>query len=296
MKRSFLLGLGLLALARTASADPQPDVTETQDESARHRIDRTWLYADDARVAAPLTVVGMTSASYTQVGSSPSRIDSPFPSTYKSFAANTAQPGGMMTVGGEVGLFPHVSVMALGQMGFGGEASGVSGGAVAGLRVSLLPASWEHLHLVTSVGYLREAWQGPIYNEDKDTWLPPSTGGANGGWVQASISGDVDRLRMAATFHGEHVFSDGRDPLDVMVQLGASYRVAGHFRAGLEYVGQDLEEVAKSSAEGGARHFAGPIMSLQLLGDRMSIVAGPAFGLSDLSPRLLGRMAVAYGF
>jgi hypothetical protein len=202
----------------------------------------------------------------------------------------------MVSAGGEVGLLPRVSVMASGQMGLAGETSGPSAGAIAGVRFQLFPSSWQNARLVASVGYLREAWQGPLYSEEAGKWLPGSPGGGNGAWVQAAFSGDVDRLRMAATFHGEHVFSGGRDPLDVMVQLGASYRVAGQLRAGIEYVGQDLEETVSPSAEGGVRHFVGPIASMQLLESRLSIVAGPSFGLSELSPRLLGRVAVAYGF
>ena len=60
-----------------------------------------------------------------------------------------------------------------------------------------------------------------------------------------------------------------------MVQAGASYRVAGAFRAGVEYVGQDLEESFSAGAEGGARHFVGPIASMQLLDNRFTVVAGP---------------------
>ena len=40
------------------------------------------------------------------------------------------------------------------------------------------------------------------------------------------------QARIATTFHGEHVFSEGRDPLDVMVDVGVSYRVVGGLRLG----------------------------------------------------------------
>ena len=40
-------------------------------------FDRTWLYLDDARIAAPLTAIGMSNVSYTSVGSSAARIYSP---------------------------------------------------------------------------------------------------------------------------------------------------------------------------------------------------------------------------
>ncbi|HEY2516049.1 MAG TPA: hypothetical protein VGI39_34495 [Polyangiaceae bacterium] len=291
---ALLLTWVLAPAARAAEGGP--DVPPPEDEAAKHAIDRTWLYADDARVAAPLTVVAMTNVSYTDTGPSPSRIDSPYPSTYRALAGNTAQPGAMVSAGAEVGLFPRVSIYALGQMGFGSDLAGTNAGAVAGMRFLLTPPGWQHFHLAVSAGYLREAWSGPTYNDDTDTWTPASSHGNNGAWLQAAVSGDLGRARLAGTLHGEHVFADGRDALDVMVTAGASYQIVGPLRAGVEYVGQDLEEIASPGAEGGARHFAGPMVSMQLLRDRLSMVAGPAFGLSDLSPRLLGRLAVAYGF
>jgi hypothetical protein len=297
---ALLLPAFVLAMASPARADDGslPDQPKPDDSPGEHAIDRTWLYADDARVPAPMTVVAMTNLSYTGVGASPTRVDSPYPNTYNGFAGNTAQPGAMIGVGGEVGLIPRLSVMAMGQMGFGGVdgVASPSAGAIAGLRLQLLPSEWQHTHLVLSGGYLREAWSGPVFNDDTGKWLPGASSGDNGAWIQAGFSGDIQRLRLATTVHGEHVFWNGRDPLDVMVSLGASYRIAGAFRLGAEYVGQDLEEIASPGAEGGARHFVGPTASMQLLQDRLTMVAGPAVGLSAYSPTFLGRIAVAYGF
>ncbi len=282
-----------LTFARAAAADPPPaDQATPADDGAKQRIDRTWLYVDDARIPAPLHVIGMFDASYTNVGS-PTRIGG---TTYNAFAANTAQPGAMFGLGGEIGLFPHVAIVAVVDLGAGGEGPSPSAGLVAGVRVQALPSSWSSTHLVVSAGYLREAWQGPVYDDDAKKWLPGKPYGDSGAWLQVAFSQDVQRVRLAATVHMEHVFSSGRDPLDVMVELGASCRIAGGFRLGAEYVGQDLEELADPSSEGGARHFLGPTASLQLFHDRLSIVAGPAFGLSRLSPEVLGRGAVAFGF
>jgi hypothetical protein len=297
---SLLAVLAIAASAAPARADDGslPDQPKPDDSASKRTIDRTWLYADDARIPAPMTVIGMTNLSYTGVGASPTRVDSPYPNTYKNFAGNTAQPGAMLGVGGEVGLLPRLSVVAMGQMGFGGVDSvpSPSAGAIAGLRLQLLPPEWQHTRLVVSGGYLREAWSGPVFNDDTGKWLPGAPNGDNGAWVQAAFSGDIQRLRLATTIHGEHVFWNGRDPLDVMVSLGASYRVAGAFRLGAEYVGQDLEELAAPAAEAGARHFVGPTASMQLLQGRLTMVAGPAVGLSAYSPTFLGRIAVAYGF
>ncbi len=284
--------------ARAWADDTSPDEPSPSEDASRHRIDRTWLYADDARVATPLSVVASSSVSYTNVGSSPSRIASPYPNTYNGFAANTAQPGGMVAVGGEVGLLSRLSVMAIGQLGLGGV-DGVpnpSAGALAGLRLRLSPSDWQNVHVAISAGYLREAWSGPVYDDDNGKWLPGSPAGDNGAWIQAAFSADIQRLRLAMTIHGEHVFWAGRDPLDVMADVGASYRLADPLRLGIEYVGQDLEESLTPGAEGGARHFVGPVASLQLFGQRMSVVAGPAVGLSSMSPSFVGRIALSYGF
>jgi hypothetical protein len=277
-----------------ARADGEADVGETpRDPSGDvHRIDRTWLYLDDARIAAPLTAIGMSNVSYTSVGSSASRVYS----VPRQFAGNTAQPGELVSLGGEVGLLRRLSVFATGQMGLGGEAATPSAGVVAGMRFQLLPPSMERTHLVASAGYLREAWAAPVYSDETATWTPARPHGDNGAWAQAAFSQDIQRVRLGATIHAEHVFSEGRDPLDVMIQAGASFRIVGEVRAGVEYVGQDLEEAAAPGAEGGARHFLGPTASVQLLEDRLTIVAGPSMGLSVSSPAFLGRVAVAYGF
>jgi hypothetical protein len=284
-KLAVALAAGVLAVpaaVATARADEPTTVDKPRlDEgSGKHQIDRTWLYVDDARVAPAWTAIGTTSVSYTRVGSNPDRVSAP----YKPFAFNTAQPGALVSAGGEVGLLPRVSVMALGQMAAGGESGNPNAGAVAGVRVQLSPSSWQSVRLLVSGGYLREAWTAD------------QPGGDNGVWAEGAIAGELHRLRLGLTAHGEHVFAEGRDGVDVMFKAGASYRIAGGFRTGIEWVGQDLEGSLQSDAEGGARQFLGPTASMQLLDDRLTMVAGPSLGLSERSPQLLGRFALSYGF
>jgi hypothetical protein len=121
-------------------------------------------------------------------------------------------------------------------------------------------------------------------------------GEADGAWASFAVAVDLERLRLGLTTLGEHVFAPGRDGVDIMAEAGASYRVVGCFRAGVEWVGQDLEETFGDEAEGGARHFIGPTAAVLLLRNRLTIVAGPSVGLSNRSPNLLGRLAIAYGF
>ena len=304
-------------VARSDEPEPRVDATIIADRpveeavATKYQIDRTWLYGDDARIPLPLTIVATSSFSYTNVGNSPTRISYPQPNAgsclnaaglaqpcYSSFAGNTAQPGGMMLLGGELGLLPRTSLQGNVMLGMGGGANVPSPnvGATASLRFQVFPDSWRYLHLVLSGGYIREAWGGPIYDEDNHKWLPGSPNGDNGMFFQAAVSGDIARLRLAGTVHGEHVFAEGRDPLDVMVDLGATCRLAGSFRLGVEYVGQVLEETFSPGAEGGARHFLGPIASMQLFHDRLTLVAGPAIGLSRLSPDFVARAGASFGF
>lgn len=308
----WAVALSSCLVAASARADDAPPVDRPIEagDAASRAVDRTWLYTDGGGVAAPLMVIGTTSASYTRVSGSPSRIvsapDAPAGcrapcNAYNALAGNTATPGAMLQVGGEVGLLPHLSVLALAQMGLGASdlAPGASMGGRVGLRVDLLPADGQRLHLVLSGGYLREGWQGPSHDDATGTWYPGPTGGADGGWARLAISGDLGparRVRLAATAHVEHVFAGHRDGLDAMVQAGASYRFVGPFRAGLEYVGQDLEETFASGAEGGARHLVGPTASLQLLGDRLTIVSGPSLGLTSKSPDFVYRLQASYEF
>jgi hypothetical protein len=281
---------------------PLPDAAPRVDDdaAAKQRIDRTWLYVDDARIPAPLHLIALSNVTYTNVGS-PTRIGS---GAYNALGLNTAQPGAAVAIGGELGLLPHLSIMTTVQIGFGGQGQLGNGvevppagaGLVAGVRFSAFPASWRDSHLVLSAGYLREAWQGPVYDDEAKKWLPGKPYGDSGAWAQVAFSQDIQRVRLAATAHVEHVFADGRDPLDLMVALGASCRVAGGFRLGVEYVGQDLEEATSGAADGGVRHVLGPTASLQVWRDRLSIVAGPSFGLSHLSPMVMGRAAASVGF
>lgn len=312
---AVLLSTGVCA--RVAFADePQsaPDRPSWTNDASRTEIDRTTLYGDDARIPLPMTVVATSSLSYTNIGADPTQVSSPYPKEgascytaagvqkpcYSTFAGNTAQPGGQLIVAGELGLRPRISVLGNVMVGAGGG-SGVPspdvGGTVA-LRFQVFPDSWTHTHFVVSGGYVREAWNPPVYDDDKtpSVWLPGTAGGVNGGYVQLALSGDVGRLRLGGMLHGQHTFADGRDPLDVMVDLGASYRVAGDFRVGAEYVGQDLEESFSPGAEGGARHFLGPTASLQLWRRRITIIGGPSVGLSAISPDFVARVAVSAGF
>ena len=258
--------LVLLPMRGVARADT-PDVP-AETTSRPIPVGRSWTYLDDPRLPAPLQAVVLSRATYTDSGASVTRP----------FASNAGTPGGALELGGEVGLAPRLALVASGVAGEA-QAGGTAHhfGGIAGLRLSLLPAAWTASRLVASAGYVR----------DLD--------GGSGAWTRLTGTQDVGRLRLGGSLHAERIVGGARDAADLMVTAGASFDVAPWARLGVEYVGQDLEEALGDGAEGGARHFVGPTVAA-LLGDRVSLVGGPAFGLSAQSPRFVGRAALAYSF
>jgi len=115
-------------------------------------------------------------------------------------------------------------------------------------------------------------------------WLPRQSGPAyNAGYSSLRSPQTSTAYDSQAPFNGQHTFADGRDPLDVMVDLGATYRFVGRFRAGVEYAPKTSRSRPTGGAGGGARPLLGPIASLQLWQrsgddrrwacDRVSVVA-----------------------
>jgi hypothetical protein len=122
--------------------------------------------------------------------------------------------------------------------------------------------------------------------------------GGLGSYARLAASYDLGRLRLAGNLHAEKVFRAGRDPIDVLVMAGASYRTLDVMRVGVEFVGQDLEELGEGGpqAEGGARYYTGPTLALDLGGGRVQIVGGPAFDLAQRSLAPVGRAAMLVTF
>jgi hypothetical protein len=159
------------------------------------------------------------------------------------------------------------------------DETGATGGQ-AGLRFSVLPRSIEHWQLVLSGGWLHELT------------------GDNGAWVTLQTGFEAGLFHSQVSVHVEHIFAPGRDAADIMVTAGVGVRVLSFMRLGVEYVGQDLESVFSndSDAEGGARHLLGPTIALNLIGDKLSIVLGPALSMGATNINVVGRLAVSYGF
>jgi hypothetical protein len=122
-------------------------------------------------------------------------------------------------------------------------------------------------------------------------------GGSLGAYARAAASYDIQRLRVAANLHVERVFASDRDALDVLMMAGASYKTLDMLRVGVEYVGQDLEgSFEQDEAEGGAHHYVGPNLALELIGDQLQLVASSAVGLGARAQPLVGRLAMLMTF
>jgi hypothetical protein len=276
---SLAPALALLACAGAASAQtmpsPEPPARDapspapTPDPWAL--VQRPWLYASDPTAPPPGHVLASLGIGYAQVDGGASRP----------FAGDVAHAGAVFNAGAEVGIFRFASLKAEGLLA--GQGSTVSAGAMVGANVYPLDPRWP-VALALSGGYLREI------------------GGGNGLWGRVAVAGDLGPARLVFTALGEHVFAapepgaPERDGIDLVLTTGASFKLTQALRLGAEYVVQDLEGAwDPEEAEGGIRHFVGPVASLELA-RRVRITGGPAFGLSSGSPGVVGRLAAMYAF
>jgi hypothetical protein len=123
--------------------------------------------------------------------------------------------------------------------------------------------------------------------------------GATGGWgmwIRGSGSFGTGPLLVELNAYAERVFLDGRDAIDYALMGGASWRFLDWFRAGVEYVGQDLEELAEGGAEGGARQGVGPNVHFEMDRGRYQIVAATLFGIGRESPTAVVRLGLVGTF
>lgn len=236
---------------------------------AAEPLDRAFAYVPDPRLPPSLSVIGSYAASYSSTEAAA-----------RPLAALSARSGLVSELGAELGLLDRLSVA--GSVGLAPGSAGGNGDARAAGRAYLRGLVTEprsrSFRLTLGAGYLRD--------------FSP----ASGPFVQAAASLDLGRLRIGAMSHAEKMLASDRDEVDLYASAGASVKVIEQLRLGTEYVGQDFEDAwEEEEAEGGVRHFAGLTLAASPV-NRMSIVIGPAFGLSENSPKLLGRVSLSYGF
>jgi hypothetical protein len=126
--------------------------------------------------------------------------------------------------------------------------------------------------------------------------LREGVSGASGAWGRVAGAWGAGPLLVELNGYAERVFASGRDAVDYAVMGGASWRLLEWLRAGGEYVGQDLEEMGKRGAEGGARQAVGPTLATSISGGRYQVVAATLFGIGAQSPTALVRVGLGGSF
>jgi hypothetical protein len=126
--------------------------------------------------------------------------------------------------------------------------------------------------------------------------LREGVSGAAGAWGNVAGAWGSGPLLVEVNGYVERVFATGRDSVDYAVMGGASWRLSTWLRAGGEYVGQDLEEMGRRGAEGGARQAVGPTISATIPGGQYQVVAATLFGIGAQSPTALVRVGLSGAF
>jgi hypothetical protein len=95
---------------------------------------------------------------------------------------------------------------------------------------------------------------------------------------RVTVSFDTPYLKASGNVLFEHTFASGRDPVDVITNLGFQYCLIGNLFGGFEAVGQDLEGFWETDeAEGGAKILIGPSLSMSPKKSKLSfsLCCGP---------------------
>ena len=265
------LGLGLGLGARVASAqDLSAAPGAPPSAPIRADPDRPFLYLPDASPLAP----GGVAFGYTVAVAQRGGAARPLPLTLRGATL-------LDTVALEVGLSERLSVSVAGSV------TSLSGGQEGRGRPQAQVQASARLLLTDPRSAARVTLVGTAFRE---------LAGDLGGALDAVASVEWGRVRLGASEHVERVFAPGRDPVDLYTVAGASVRVSGPVRLGVEYVAEDVEELFDDEqAEGGLRHFVGADAALTLA-RRWLLTFGPAFGLNAASPPFLGRAGLTYVF
>jgi hypothetical protein len=253
--------LGLAPPARAAEDRAAPSAVRTEPT-----VEQPFLYLVDPHGPAARQVVAGYALAFS---SSPGAIR-PIPGH---FDAEGVVHALSLTVGVVSRLQLYISTMIAQPVG---QSEVGSVALQTGARVLLTPPAWQRFRLMGDVALLREF-------------------GTDLGVIsELTASYDIGRVRLATAVHGEHIFAPGRDALDLYAVAGISVRVIPILRLGLEYVAQDLEAALEDDeAEGGARHYVGPDVSLALHGRHLLLTGGGAVQIAR-SPGVLARAALTY--
>lgn len=104
------------------------------------------------------------------------------------------------------------------------------------------------------------------------------------------LSKEFSRLNFTSNILFEKAFQERRDEIDMFITAGLSYKITEWLRTGIEYAGQDLEDLwEKEEAEGGARHIIGPVSVLRFNKGRTQILFTPDMAFSPLGNGFIMR-------
>jgi hypothetical protein len=120
--------------------------------------------------------------------------------------------------------------------------------------------------------------------------------GVQGAWVRISGEARFERLTVAANAHTERAFAARRDSADLLVTAGCYYDFDSAVRAGVEYVGQDLEGWFEPAEREGVRETVGPVLKVQDSSKKLAAAVGPSWGVAGSAGLLVTRVSIAFTF
>jgi hypothetical protein len=102
--------------------------------------------------------------------------------------------------------------------------------------------------------------------------------GQNAASLGTRLSFAVGRVDVRLAERVDHTFVAGHDAVDLHLSVGLSTRVSRRLRLGVEWTGQDLEELFDDEADGGTRQHL-EASATWLLGRRLALALGPMISL-----------------
>ncbi len=176
-------------------------------------------------------------------------------------------------IGLESGLTDNLSLSAFGIMTYGVEDNVMRtdsfylGGKYRIGESGLLP-----LDAGLTFGYLQETGGIPVIQA---------------GGILSKESGEIN---FTSNVLFEKAFEKGRDDIDMFITAGFSYEISEWLRTGIEYAGQDLEDLwEEEEAEGGARHIIGPVGAVRFNKGKIQVLFTPAVAFSPVGDGFIMR-------
>lgn len=138
------------------------------------------------------------------------------------------------------------------EYGFGWNRDGRPLGSLvnANLRFRILRSQKHHVDLTVAGGYIFDYTRTHIAT------------------LKIVLGRNFGKFDLTGSTRFEFPFDSKRDPVDLIITLGASYGLSGKVRLGFEVAVEDLEGFwEKGEAEGGARFVIGPSLVYRLIPD-----------------------------